>query len=170
MCICVYTFGYYKILNIVLCCCSSVPSHVQLFTTPRTAARHASLSRTISRSLSKFMSIESVMPSNHLVFCCPLLLLPSIFPSIRGFSNELAVTSSGQNIGVSVLASVLPMSEYSGLISFRIDWFYLLTVQRILKSLRQHHSLKAQFFELYSKSLLLIYFMCSNLCLFISYS
>ena len=109
MCICVYTFGYYKILNIVLCC-SSVPSHVQLFTTPRTAARQASLSPTISRSLSKFMSIESVMPSNHLVFCCPLLLLPSIFPSIRGFSNELAVTSSGQNIGVSVLASVLPMS------------------------------------------------------------
>ena len=83
-------------------------SHVQLFVTPWTAAHQASLSFTISQSLLKLISIESVMPSNHLFLCRPLLLLPSVFPSIRVFSNELALYISGQHIGVSALASVLP--------------------------------------------------------------
>ena len=85
-------------------------SCLQLFATSWTAAHQASLSFTISRSLLKLMSIESVMPSSHLILCCPLLLLPSIFPSIRVFSNELAFTSGGQSIGVSASASVLPMN------------------------------------------------------------
>ena len=88
-------------------------SRVQLFATPWTAARQASLSITKSRSLFKLMSIESVMPSNHLILCCPLLLLPSIFPSIRVFSNEL-FTSGGRSIGVSASAPVLPMNIQDG--------------------------------------------------------
>ena len=93
---------------------------------PWTTACQASLFITNSRSLPKLMSIESVMPSNHLIFCCPLLLLPSIFPSMRVFSNESLLHISGQSTGVSVIS---PSNEYSGLISFRIDWFDLLAVQ-----------------------------------------
>ena len=131
---------------------AQAPSHLWLFVTPRTAAHQASLSLTISWSLPKFMSIKSVMPSNHLILC-PLLLLPSIFPSIRVFSDELALhfASGGQSIGASVSVSVLPMNiqdwfpskEHPGLISFRMDWFDILAVQETLESLLQHHSAKA---------------------------
>ena len=106
--------------------------------TPWTAARQASLSFTISWSLLKLMSIESVMPSNRLILCYPLLLLPSNFPSIRVFSNEMAL-----HIRWSFSFSISRPNEYSGLIFFRIDWFDLLVVQGTLKSLIQHHSSKA---------------------------
>ena len=110
--------------------------------TPGTAARQASLSITNSRSLVKLMSIESVMPSNHLILCHPLLLLPSIFPSIRVFSNESVLHMRWPKYW-SFSFSISPSNEYSGLISFRMDWFGLLAVQGILKSLLQHHSSKA---------------------------
>ena len=97
---------------------------------------------TISQSLLKLMSIESVMPSNHLILYCPLLLLPSIFPSISIFSNESVLSIRRQKYW-SFSFSINPSNEYSGLISFRIDWFDLLAVQGTLKSLLQHHSLKA---------------------------
>ena len=90
---------------------------------------------TNSRSLLKFMSIESVMPSNHLTLCCPLLLLPSVFPSIRGFSNESVLCTTRPKYWS---FSICPSNEYSGLISFRMDWFDLLAVQRTPKSLLQH--------------------------------
>ena len=112
-------------------------SHVQLFATPSTAARQASLSFTISQSLLKFMSIESVMSSNLL--CCPLLLLPLNFPSIRVFSNESVLHIRWPKYWS---FSISPSDEYSGLISFRIDWLNLLAVQGTLKSLLQHHSSK----------------------------
>ena len=110
-----------------------------LFATPWTMAHQASLSITNSRSLPKLMSIESVMPSNHLIFCHPLLLLPSIFPSIRVFSNESAVRMSWPKYW-SFNFSISPYDEYSGLISSRKDWLDLLAVQGTLKSLLQHHS------------------------------
>ena len=110
--------------------------------TPWTAACQASLSITNSRSLLKPMSIESVMPSNHLILCRPLLLLPSIFPSVRVFSNESALHIRCPEYW-SFCFSISPYSEYSGLISFRIDWFDLLAFQGTLKSLLQHHSSKA---------------------------
>ena len=110
--------------------------------TPWTAAHHASLSFTISRSLLKLMSIESLMPSNHLILCRPLLLLPSIFPSIRVFSSESALHIRWPKYW-SFSFSVSPSNEYSGLISFRMDWLDLLAVQGTLKSLLQHHSSKA---------------------------
>ena len=110
--------------------------------TPWTAALWTSLSFTVSQSLLKLMSIELVMPSNHLILCCPLLLLPSIFPSIRVFSNELALHIRWPKYW-SFSFSNSPSNECSGLISFRIDWFDLLAVQGTLKSLLQHHSLKA---------------------------
>ena len=113
---------------------------VQLFATPWTAACQASLSCTIFWSLLKFMSIVSVMPSNHLILCCPLLLLPSIFPSIRIFYNELALCIREPYYWS---FSISPSNECSGLTSFRIDWFDLLAVQGTLKSLLQHHNLKA---------------------------
>ena len=103
-------------------------STVQLFETPWTTARQVSLSITNSQSLLKVMSIESVMPSNHLIFCCPLLLLPSIFPSIRVFSNESVLRIRWPKYW-SFSFSISPSSEYSGLISFRIDCFDLLAVQ-----------------------------------------
>ena len=103
-------------------------SHVRLFATPWTAARQASLSITNSRSLLKLMSIESVRPSNHLILCHPLLLLPSIFPSIRVFSNKSVFHIRWPKY-CSFSFSISPSSEYSGLISFRIDWFDLLAVQ-----------------------------------------
>ena len=102
-------------------------SHVQLFATPWTAGCQASLSFTISLSLLKLMSIESMMPSNHLILCHPLLFLPSIFPIIRVFSNEPALHSKWPKYW-SFSFSISPCSEYSGLISFRIDWFDVLAV------------------------------------------
>ena len=120
-------------------------SHVRLFATPWTAACQASLSITNSRSLLKPMSIESVMPSNHLILCHPLLLLPSIFPSIRDFSNESALCIRWPKYW-SFSFRISPSNEYSGLISFRIDWFDLLAVQGTLKSLLQHHNSKASIF------------------------
>ena len=110
--------------------------------TPWTAARQASLSFTISQSLLKLMLIELVMPSNHLVLCHTILLLPSIFPSIRVLSNELALHIRWPNYW-SFSFSISPSNKYSGLISFRIDWFDLLAVQGTLKSLLQHHSSKS---------------------------
>ena len=117
-------------------------SRVQLFATPWTAACQASLSFTISRSLLKLMSIESVMPSNHLILCCPLLLPPLIFPSIRVFSNELVLCIRWSKY-CSFSFSISPSNDHLGLISFRIDWFDHLAVQETLKSLLQHHSSKA---------------------------
>ena len=116
-------------------------SRVWLFMTPWTAASQASLSLTISQSLPKFMSSESVMPSNHLILCHPLLLLPSIFPSIRVFSNELADRIRLSNYW-SFSFTISPSKEYSALISFNIDWFDLLAFQGTLKCLLQHHSFK----------------------------
>ena len=110
--------------------------------TPWTTAHKSFLSFTMSRNLLKFMSIEVVMPSSHLILCCPLLLLPSIFSSIRAFSNESALHIRWPKYW-SFSFSISPSSEYSGLISFRIDWFALLAVQEILRSLLQHHSSKA---------------------------
>ena len=115
---------------------------VQLFVIPRITARQASLSFTICWSFLRFMSIELEMLSKHLILCHPLLLLPSIFSSIRVFSNELALQIRWPNYW-SLSFSISPSNEYSGLISFRIDWFDLLVVQGTLKSLLQHHSLKA---------------------------
>ena len=117
-------------------------SHVQLFATPWTAAHQASLSITNSRSLLKLMSIESVIPSNHLTLCCPLLLLPSIFPSIRVFAKESVLCIRWSKYW-SFSFSISPSNEYSGLISFKMDWFDLFAVQGTLKSLLQHHSSKA---------------------------
>ena len=117
-------------------------SHVQLFATPWTAARQASLSITNSWSLPKLISIESVMPSNHLILCHSLLLLPSVFPSIRVFSDESALHIRWRKYW-SFSFSISPSNEYSGLISFRMDWLYLLAVQGTLKSLLQHQNSKA---------------------------
>ena len=123
-------------------------SHVQLFATSQTAAHQASLSITSSQSFLKRMSIESVMPSNHLILCRPLLLLPSIFPSIRVFSN-VSVLCIRWSKYWSFSFSFNPFNEYSGLISIRIDWFDLLTAQGTLKSLLQNQVQKHQFFGLY---------------------
>ena len=116
-------------------------SHVQLCATPWTAARQASLSITNSQSLIKVMSVELVMPSNHLILCRPLLLLPSIFPSIRVFSNEPALHIRWPKYW-SFRFNISPSNEYSELISFRMDWLDLLAVQGTLKSLLQQHSSK----------------------------
>ena len=112
-------------------------SHVQLFATPWTAAHQASLSFTISRSLFKFMSIEWVMPSNYLILYHPLPLLPSVFPSIRVFSKESVLHFRWPK---NWSFSITPSNEYSGLLSFRIDWCDLLAVQGTLNSLLQYHS------------------------------
>ena len=117
-------------------------SCVRLFATPWTAVRQASLSITSSRSSPKLVSIESVMPSNHLILCRPLLLLLSIFPSIRVFANELALRMRWPKYW-SFSFNISPSSEHLGLISFRMDWLDFLAVQGTLKSLLQHHSSKA---------------------------
>ena len=117
-------------------------SHVRLFATPWTAARQASLSITNSQSSPKPMSIESVMPSNHLILCHPLLLLPSIFPSIRVFSDESVLHIRWPKYWTFSF-NIWPSNEYSGSISFRMDWLDLLVVQGTLKSLLQHHSSEA---------------------------
>ena len=122
-------------------------SHVQLFAAPWIAAHEASLSITNSRNLLKLMSITSVMPSNHLILCRSLLLLPSIFPIIRVFSNESALLIRWPKYW-SFSYSISPSNEYSGLISFRMDWLDLLGVQGTLKSLLQHHSSKASILPL----------------------
>ena len=116
-------------------------SRVRLFATPWIAARQASLSITSSWSSLRFTSIESVIPSNHLILCCPLLLLPSIPPSIRVFSNESALCIRWPKYWSFSFSN--PSSEHSRLISFRMDWLDLLAVQGTLKSLLQHHSSKA---------------------------
>ena len=121
-------------------------SHVPLFVTPWTAARQASLSTTNSWSLLKLMPTESVMPSNHLILCLPLLLLPSIFPSIRVFSNESVLHLRWPKYW-NFSFSISPSNKYSGLISFRTDWFDLLAVQGILKNLLQHRSSKASILQ-----------------------
>ena len=121
-------------------------SCVRLFVTPWTAACQASLSITNSWSLLKLMSIESVMPSNHLIFSCSLLLPPSIFPSIRVFSNESVLFIRWPKYW-SFSFNISPPSEYSGLISFRMDWLDLLAVQGTLKSLLQNHSSKASILQ-----------------------
>ena len=126
-------------------------SHVRLFATPWIAARQASLSITSSQSLPKLVSIESVMPSNHLILCHPLLLLPSNFPSIRVFSNESALLIMWPKYW-SFSFNLSRSNEHPGLISFRMDWLDLLAVQGTLKSLLQHHSSKALSF-LYSPTL-----------------
>ena len=131
----------------VLLAISSVQmlSRVWLFATPWTAECQSSLSITNSQSLLKLMSTESVMPSNHFILCCPLLLLPSIFPSIRVFSNESALHIRCSKYW-SFSFSISPSNKHSGLTSFRMDWLDLLAVQGTLKSLLQHHIQKHQFF------------------------
>ena len=130
-------------LNIVNHQFSSIQllSHFRLFETPQTVALQASLSITNSQSLFKLISVELVMSSNHLIVCCPLLLLPSIFPSLRVFSNESVLCIRWPKYW-SFSFSISPSNEYSELIFFRIDWFDLLAVHGTLKSL-QHHSSKA---------------------------
>ena len=120
-------------------------SHVQLFGILWTVTCQAPLSSTISQNLLRFMSIESVILSNHLIPCCPFLLLLLIFPSIRIFSSELTLPIRWPKYW-SFSFSINPSSEFSGLISFRIDWFDLLAVQETLKSLLQHHNSKAPIF------------------------
>ena len=117
-------------------------SHVRLFVTPWTAACQASLSITNSQSLLKLMSIESLMPSNHLILCCPLLLLPSIFPSIKVFANESVLCIRWPKYW-SFSSSIIPSKGHPGPIFFRMDWLDLLAVHGTLKSLLQHHSSKA---------------------------
>ena len=135
----IFSFFINKLCN--ACIISSVQSlsHVRLFVTPWTATRQASLSITSSQSLPKVMSIELVMPSNHLILCHPLLLPPSIFPSFRVFSNESALCIRWPKDWSFSFNSSLS-SEYPGLISFRMDWLDLLVIQGTLKSLLQHHS------------------------------
>ena len=129
-------------------CISSVQllSRGQLFATPWTAARQASLSITNSWSLLKLLSIQSVMPSNHLILCHPLLLLPSSFPSIRVFSSESVLHIRWPEYW-SFSFSISPSSEYSGLISFRMDWLDLLSIQGTLKRLLPHHSSEASILQ-----------------------
>ena len=122
-------------------------SRVWLFATPWTVAHQASLSITNSRSLLKLMFIESMMPSSHLILCCPLLLLSSIFSSIKVFSNESVLHIRWPKYW-SFNFSISPSNEYSGLISFRIYWFDLLAVLGTLRSLLQHHSSKASILQL----------------------
>ena len=144
---CVWVFAYVAVVQ--------SQSRVPLFATPWTVTHQTSLTFTISWSLLKLMPIESVIPSNNFVLCHPLLLLPSIFHSIRVFSNESALPIRWPKYW-SFSFSIIPSSEYSGLISFRIDWLDLLAVQRTLKSLLQHHSSEASIFcaqlSLYSNS------------------
>ena len=121
-------------------------SRIWLFAIPWTAAHPTSLSITNSRSLLRLMSTESVMPSNHLILCHPLLLPPSIFPSIRVFSNESVLPIRWPKYW-SLSFNISPSNEYSGLISFRMDWLDLLAVQGTLKSLLQHHSSKASILQ-----------------------
>ena len=131
---------WFFILKQIHFCSVQLPSRVWLFATPWTAAHQASLSITNTQSLLKLMSIESVMPSNHLILCHPLLLLPSIFPSIREISpNKSVLPIRWPKYSIFNL-SISPSNEYSVLISFRMDWFDLPAVQGTLKSLLQQYS------------------------------
>ena len=141
-----HTILHYIVGNLRLQLVQSL-SRVWLFVTPWTVARQVSLSITSSQSLLKLMSIAFVMPSNHLILCHPLLLLPSIFPSIHVFSNESVLHIRWPKYW-SFSFSISPSNEYSGLISLRMDWLDLLAVQGTLKSLLQHHSLKAAILQL----------------------
>ena len=129
----------------VLCSIQSL-SCLQLFVTPWITARQASLSITNSWSLPKLMSIESVIPSNNLILCCPLLLQPSIFPSFRVFSNESALRIRWPKYW-RFSFNISPSNEHPGLISFRMDWLDILAVQGTLKSLLQHHSSKGSILQ-----------------------
>ena len=133
---------WFHILHSVQFSSIQLLSHVWLFATPWTAAHQASLSFTNSWSLLKLMSIESVIPSNRLILCRPLLLPPSIFPSIRVFSNQSVLRIRWPKFW-SFSFSISPSNEYTGLISFRMDWLDLLAVQVTLLSLLQHHTSKA---------------------------
>ena len=133
-----YNFSHFQSVQSLSC--------VRFFATPWTAAHQASLSITNSWSLPKLMSIDLVIPYNHLILCRPLLLLPSIFPSIRVFSNESALCIRWPKY-CTFSFNIRPSNEHPGLISFRMDWLDLLAVQETLKSLLQHHSLKHQFFS-----------------------
>ena len=135
----IYTLSLHDALPILL-------SRVQLFATPWTTAHQASLSITDSRSLPKLMSIESVMPSNYLILCRPLLLLPSIFPSIRVFSNQSALHIRWPKYW-SFSFNISPSNEHPGLVYFRMDCLDLFAVQGTLKSLLQHHNLKASILQ-----------------------
>ena len=135
-----------KTRNKATICISSVTRHAQLFVTPWTASHQASLSITNAWSLFKLMSIKSVMPSNHLILCRPLLFLPSVFPSIRVFPNESVLCIRWPKYW-SFSFSISPSNEYSGLISFRMDWLDLLEVQGTLRSLLQHHNSKASILQ-----------------------
>ena len=137
---------YARIINWASVQFSSVAQSCPLFETAWTAARQTSLSITNSKSLLKLMSIESVMPSNYLILCFPLLLPPSMFPSIKVFSNESVLCIRWPKYW-SFSFSISPSNEYSGLISFKIDWLYFLAVQGTVKSLLQHHSSKASFLQ-----------------------
>ena len=128
-------------MSMYICQSVQLLSHIWLFATPWTAARQSSLSSTNSQSLLKLVSFESEMPSNHLILCCPLLFPPSIFPSIRVFSKESVLCIQWSEYW-SFSFSTSPSNEYSGLISFRMDWLDLLAVQGTLKSLLQYHSSK----------------------------
>ena len=133
-------------MSVLPCCCWPVAQLCLTFVTPWTAALQASLSFTNSWSLLRLMSVESVRPSNHLILCCPLLLLLSIFSSIRVFSNELALCIRWPKCW-SFHFSISPSNEYSGLISFRIDLLGLFAVQGTLRSLLQHHNSKASILQ-----------------------
>ena len=141
----VHTWNHHDCTNTTYCSVQSL-SCVRLFATPWTAARQASLSITNSRCLLKLMSIELVMPSSHLILCHSLLLLPSILPSIRVFSNESALHIRWPKYW-SFSFNISPSNEHAGLISFRIDWFDLLVLQGTLKGLLQHHTSKASILQ-----------------------
>ena len=128
------------------CCSCSVTQSYPTLVNPWTAAPQAFLAFNISHSLLKLMSIELVMPSNHLILCCPLLLLPSIFPSIRVFSSESALHIRWPKYW-SFSFTISPSNKYSGLISFRMDWFDLLADKETLRRLFQHHSSKVSIFQ-----------------------
>ena len=130
------------ISSVQFCSVAQSLSRIQLFVSPWTAACHASLSITNSQGLLKLMSVELVMPSNHLILCCPLLLPPSIFPILRLFSNESVLRIRWPKYW-SFNYSISPSNEYSGLTSFRMNWLDLLGIQETLKSLLQHHRSKA---------------------------
>ena len=140
--------GERTVFFLFIICCENVQSlsRVRLFVAPWTAAHQASLFFTVSRSFLKLMCIESVMPSKHLILCHPLLLLPLIFPSIRVFSNESALYIRWAKYW-SFSFSINLSNEYSGLVSFRIDWFDLIALQRTLKGLLQHHSWKVSILQ-----------------------
>ena len=147
--ICMYTLfldsfaiGHCRVLSRVPCVTDQSRSCVQLSVTPWTIARQTLQSFSISQSLLKFMSVESMMLSNHLILCCPLLLLLLVFSSIRVFSNELALHVRWPKYW-NFSFSISPYNEYSGLISFRMDWLDLLAVQGTVKSLLQHYNSKA---------------------------